>query len=127
MLAGTPYADAAGTIFNPPHWRTQGGASWEHDQLTVSTFANYIGGTTDNRLTPAVEVGSFLSVDFTTQWRSSAKSGPLRGVEVIASMANVFNERPAPTRTTSSSDPSFDTTNYPANGRTISITLRKAW
>lgn len=127
LLAGTPFANAAGTVFNPPHWRTQGGASWEHDQLTISGFANYLGGTLDNRQTPYVDVGSFLSVDFTAQWRSPLPSGPLHGLEMIASLSNAFNRRPAPTRTTSSSDPSFDTTNYPANGRTVSIMLRKAW
>ncbi|WP_287004154.1 TonB-dependent receptor [Sphingobium sp.] len=127
LVAGTPFIDAAGTIFNPPHWRAQGGANWQHSQLTLSGFANYVGGTLDNRLTPFVDVGSFLSVDFTAQWQSSAKSGPFRGIDVIFSISNAFDERPAATRTTSTSDPSFDTTNYPANGRTVSIMLRKAW
>lgn len=127
LLVGTSFVDAAGTIFNPPHWRAQGGANWQRNQLTVSTFANYIGGTVDNRLAPLVDVGSFLSIDFTAQWRSSSEAGPFHGVDVIFSISNAFNERPAPTRTTSTSDPSFDTTNYPANGRTVSIMLRKAW
>jgi len=127
LLVGTPFTDAAGTIFNPPHWRAQGGANWRHNQLTLSGFANYIGGNLDNRLTPFVDVESFLSVDFTAQWRSSEKSGPFQGIDVIFSIGNAFNERPSPTRTTSTSDPSFDTTNYPANGRTVSIMLRKAW
>lgn len=116
LLVGTPFADAAGTIFNPPHWRAQGRANWQHDQLTLSGFANYVGGTLDNRLTPLVDVGSFLSVDFTAQWRSPTRSGPFQGIDVIFSVGNAFNERPASTRTTSTSDPSFDTTNYPANG-----------
>lgn len=127
ILSGTPFTDAAGTIFNPPHWRAEGGANWRHNQLTLSGFANYVGGTLDNRLTPFVDVGSFLSADFTVQWQSSATMGPLRGIDVIFSLSNAFNERPAPTRTTSTSDPSFDTTNYPANGRSVSIMLRKAW
>lgn len=127
LISGTPFAEVAGTIFNPPHWRAQAGASWAHDQMTVSAFGNYTGGTIDNRLAPFIDVRSFLSIDFTAEWRNIATSGPLRGLDIIASLTNAFNEHPGPTRTTSTSDPSFDTTNYPANGRTISITFRKAW
>ncbi|MCW2338181.1 outer membrane receptor protein involved in Fe transport [Sphingobium sp. B2D3A] len=127
LLSGLSYIDLAGTIFNPPHWRSEGGVSWTHGEFTVSSFANYIGGTLDNRLSPFVDVESFLSIDLTAQWRLQSRSGPLRGVEFAFSGSNLFNRRPGYTRTTSTSDPSFDTTNYPANGRTLSFTMRKTW
>lgn len=127
LLEGSATVDLAGTIFNPPHWRAQGGATWNHGGFSLSGFGNYIGGTLDNRLLPHLRVGSFLSFDVAGQWKSSASTGPLRGTSVLVAVSNLFNERPSRTRSRSVSDPSYDSTNYPASGRTINLTIMKAW
>lgn len=127
LLEGAATVDLAGVIFNPPHWRAQGGATWNHDQFSLSGFGNYIGGSLDNRLLPNVRVDAFLSVDLAGQWKSNASTGPLRGTSVLVSISNLFNERPSRTRSQSVSDPSYDSTNYPASGRAINLTIMKAW
>jgi outer membrane receptor protein involved in Fe transport len=66
-------------------------------------------------------------MDLAAQWNSSASSGPFRGAGLLVSVINLFNERPASTRSRNAGDPSYDSTNYPATGRAISFTLTKAW
>lgn len=127
IVAGQAAIQKAGTIFNPPHWRAQAGSTWDHKNITLSAFGSYIGGTLDNRLPPYSRVRSFLAIDMVGQWRSTASSGALKGVEALFSAANLFDQAPSPIRSDSSADPGFDSTNYPATGRTISLTLSKAW
>ncbi|KTE39573.1 hypothetical protein ATE62_09230 [Sphingopyxis sp. HIX] len=127
LLEGAATVGLAGFIFNPPHWRAQGGATWNHGEFSLSGFGTYIGGTLDNRLPPLVRVGSFVSIDLAGQWKSSASAGPLRGASVLVAVGNLFNEHPSRTRSRSVSDPSYDSTNYPASGRTINLTITKAW
>lgn len=127
LVAGQADIQKAGTIFNPPHWRAQAGGTWNHEPFSLSIFGSYIGGTLDNRRIPNVRVGSFFSVDMVTQWHSSAQSGPLEGVDATLSVSNLFDRSPARTRSASSVDPSFDSTNYPATGRAVSLTLSKKW
>jgi iron complex outermembrane receptor protein len=127
LLEGGATAQLAGIIFNPPHWRVQGGLSWDRSELSLSAFGNYIDGTLDNRLQPHVRVGSFLSFDLVGQWKSHASTGPLRGASLLVSVGNLFDERPSRTRSRSITDPSYDSTNYPATGRTINFTITKAW
>jgi len=127
LVAGLPAIQNAGVVFNPPHWRAQGGGTWEHDSLALSAFANYIGGTVDNRAKPFDRVGSFLSIDMIAQLRSQTSSGILRDVALTLSILNVFNERPSRIRSSSSADPSYDSTNYPATGRVVTFTISKSW
>lgn len=127
LIPGQASIQKAGTIFNPPHWRAQAGGTWKHEPFSLSIFGSYIGGTLDNRRAPDVRVGSFFSVDMVAQWHSGAQSGPFQGVDAILSLSNLFDRSPAPIRSTSSVDPGFDSTNYPAMGRTISLTLSKKW
>lgn len=127
LVAGLPTSQNAGVVFKPPHWRANGGGTWERDSFSLSTFANYIGGTLDNRAPPFATVSSFLAIDIVAQLRSRAASGAFKDVQLIFSVLNAFNERPSRIRSSSSADPSFDSTNYPSTGRTISFTVSKSW
>ncbi len=127
LVSGQTAIQKAGTIFNPPHWRAQAGGTWDHEPFSVSIFGSYIGGTLDNRRAPNVRVGSFFSVDMVAQWHSSAQMGPLQDVDATLSLSNIFDRGPSRIRSASSVDPGFDSTNYPATGRAVSLTLSKKW
>lgn len=127
LSPGQPTTQLAGLIFAPPHFRARGGASWQTSVFTLSTFANYIGGTRDKRFATAARVDDFTSFDVTARFRNSAASGMLQNFEAILALTNVLNEKPATIRNSNPADPPYDSTNYPASGRVISLTLRKAW
>ena len=127
LVAGEAPIQKAGTIFNPPHWRAQAGGTWDHEPFSFTVYGSYIGGTWDNRLVTISRVKSFFSLDLVAQWRSSAPSGALKGVEASLAVSNLFDRAPSSIRSASSVDPGFDSTNYPASGRALSLTLSKKW
>jgi len=127
LVPGQASIQKAGTIFNPPHWRAQAGGTWDHEPFSLTVFGSYIGGTVDNRLVSLSRVKSFFSVDLVAQWRSSAPTGALKDVEASLSVSNLFDRAPSSIRSASSVDPGFDSTNYPATGRAVSLTLSKKW
>ncbi len=59
--------------------------------------------------------------------RADTGTGPLRGVDLSVAVLNLLNERPARIRNTNPVDPPYDSTNYPATGRVVSLTLTKSW
>ena len=126
LIAGVPTIQNAGIIFNPPNWRGQGGGSWTRGNATFSAFASYIGGTSDNRLVPTLGVGSFLSLDATAQIKSGAANGLFKDVRFTLGVTNIFNRKPSAIRTSSPTDPAYDSTNYPTTGRVVSLTISKS-
>lgn len=127
LSPGQPVIARAGTIFDPPHWRGRGSISWEHGKFTLTGIGNYIGGTTDDRFEPATRVGSFISFDAIAQLATADESGPFAGIEVTLAILNLFNARPDIIRTSSDAQPPYDATNYPVIGRSVSLTISKAW
>lgn len=127
FLAGQPFAPTSGVIFMPPDWRGRAGAVWAHRTLTLSGFVNYTGGTLDNRELPVVHVGSFTSVDLAARIASPAKSGLLANADLLLSVQNATDVKPAIIRNSTVTDPPYDTANYSVVGRTVSLTLAKKW
>jgi outer membrane receptor protein involved in Fe transport len=127
LLADQATTPDAGVIFRPPHWRGRGGATFEQNNISISGFVQYTGGVLDNRLSPDVRVGSFVSVDLTARISGSESSRIFRGVDLTVSLANLFNEKPDIIRSRSANDPTYDSTNYSGLGRSISLTLAKRW
>lgn len=127
LSSGNPFLQLAGTIFNPPHWRGRLGGTWKQDNVTMSANLNYIGSTRDTRFTPAEHVGSFTSLDLVGIIRSKASTGAFAGLDLTASVLNLFNAKPATIRNPITTDPPYDSTNYPVAGRVISLAVSKAF
>lgn len=124
IAQGLARTQLAGTIFNPPHWRGQGGIIYSRPFFDGSLFVNHIGGNTDTRSSPAVEVASFTSIDATLLFRP-ATTGMLSGAELLLSITNLFDKRPARIANSDPSLPPYDSSNYPVIGRQVAVTLRK--
>jgi len=117
-----PVTNLAGTIFNPPHWRSRFGATWKHgNSLTLSAFYNFIGGVTDVTSAPVAYGAPMKTVDFTTIW------GISKDVDLSASVQNIFNQRPPFWNTPYPFVVNFDSTNYSPIGRFVSIAITKRW
>jgi outer membrane receptor protein involved in Fe transport len=122
-----PSIALAGTIFNPPHWRARAGGLWARGDFSLSAFVNYIGGTLDNRLQPYVRVGSMTSFDLSAQITPSIDRGAFKDIKVLLSCLNLSNAKPAVIRNSNVYDPTYDSTNYSAAGRVVSLTLTRKW
>lgn len=116
-----PVVSLAGAVFNPPHFRARGGAVWTSPKLTVSSFVNYIGGVTDVRVSPPIDVGSMTTLDLATRYKVAM------GIELDLSIQNVFDAQPSAISKTRTDEHPFDSTNYTPFGRFISIGVTKKW
>src|SRR3546814_11458662 len=49
LLPGLPVTDLAGTIFNSPHFRARGGATYGAERFTLASLVNFTGGGNNRR------------------------------------------------------------------------------
>ena len=126
----SPAFALAGTAFNPPHLRARAGATWEVASLTLSCFVNYIGGITDSIVTPSVKGASMTTADVTAVYRVKSALRMLHNVRVSLSVQNLTNANPPHLDWPSFYAPyyaAYDSTNYSALGRVVSVSIGKRW
>ncbi len=122
----SPYFDLAGTVWNPPHWRARGNLGWSSDTFKALLFVNYLGGVTDQRQTPAVEGKEMVTVDLSLGYETGDRPGPFAKMKLGLTVENLFNKAPPYLKPTISA-PQFDSTNYSAIGRYVSLYLSKSF
>lgn len=125
LTAQLPAIPLAGTIFNPPHWRSRVGATWNDEALTISAFANYIGSLTDNRFTTTSSIRGMTTIDLIGRLAIGSQQKP--ALTLTLTVDNLFNRRPAVIRTNGSSDTPYDSTNFSPIGRFIALTISRSW
>lgn len=122
-----PQTVLAGTIFNPPHFRLRGGATFDGPWLTLSTYVNYVGSVEDTRFTPTYHVGGNTTVDLVARIQLIPQTRGRGGLEVSLQANNVLNEKPNVIRVTGPTDTPYDSTNYSPIGRFLAVTLSRSW
>ncbi len=127
LAPAQPIVPLAGTIFNPPHWRSRIGVTWENPIGALSAFANYVGPTHDTRFPTRDRVGSFKTLDLSGSLMIRQSSGPLNNIELRLSALNLLNEKPDVIRNAQPEAPPYDSTNHSPVGRFLSISIRKHW
>ncbi len=127
LVPGETSVQLAGTIFNPPKFRTRGGVSWANDGgAGGGLFVNYIGGVRDNRTGAAYSVEPMTTFDFTARY-SLKRGGGGTGWEAQLALLNAFNKRPSFIKTSSAMYEPYDSTNYSPIGRFVRLTLSTAF
>lgn len=121
-----PIVRLAGTIFNPPHVRGRGALSWSEGELTITAGADYLGAVRDTRSTPSVRIAGMTPIDLSIRVRPRGQ-GWLGGLDLTASVQNLFNAKPSPIATSLFYDTPYDSTNYSPFGRVISLGIAKRW
>jgi len=121
LLSGLPETELAGTIFNAPHFRARGGATFGGARFTLASFVNFTGGVTDRRRTAPVKISSVATLDLSAR----VKIGDF--AEVTVNALNILNAKPEPTAVASPSDTPFDSTNYSAVGRFLGVAISRDW
>lgn len=122
-----PEFDTAGMIFNPPEFRARAGLVWNGEQVMLSAFMNHLGGVTDNRLSTESEVGSFTTVDLNARYATGENSGALSGIDLTLSAQNLLGREPPLVEPIANYVVSYDSTNYSAIGRFVSLSISKRW
>jgi outer membrane receptor protein involved in Fe transport len=117
----------AGTVFSPPHWRGRGTASWRTGALTLTADLNYTGSERDTRGARAVAVGAMTTAGLTARWQVPSTFLWLKGLDLSASVQNLFDAKPPLIVRRSTQDAPFDSTNVSATGRFLSFAVRKTW
>lgn len=122
-----PVAPLAGTLFNPPKFRGRAGVSRARDALGASLFANHVGRLRDTRRPSTARIGATTSFDLSLRYAPQDGSGPLKGSDVVLGVQNMFNKKPPLIWTNYVFDAPYDSTNYSAVGRFVSLSLSKSW
>jgi outer membrane receptor protein involved in Fe transport len=122
---GQAYA-LAGTLFNPPKVSGRVGAVWQRGEFTASLFANYRGGVT-NRV-DEIKSASFTTFDAALRYATGERGDAWSGLEFALSVDNALDRAPPLYRVTSPLYAApYDSTNYSAIGRFLSLSVSKHW
>jgi hypothetical protein len=114
-----------GTIYYPTHWRSRGGLLWSSNGWSVSTNVNYVGSEIDNRTAINRNVASQTTTDLALGYKYPEMQGPLKNVQVLVSVLNLFDAVPPYVKSTISYSAPFDSTNYSTIGRLVSVSISK--
>src|SRR3546814_12254569 len=103
-------------MFRPPHWRANASVEWQRSDITLAGVFTYIGGSTDDRIQPTVNVESFKSFDIIARTSLSQKHWPLKGVSITFSVLNVFKAKPPYILTTTPNCSTYYSQTFPTIG-----------
>jgi outer membrane receptor protein involved in Fe transport len=120
----SPY-DLSGTLFFPARLSGRIGAVWTHGGFSASFFGNYKGGVTDP--SDDNKGASFTTFDAALRYGTGERDGPWSNVTMELSAQNLFDRAPPLFSPLSLADAPYDSTNYSAVGRFLSLSLSKHW
>lgn len=116
----------SGTLFNPPRASSRLGAVWRRGRFTTSLFANYRGGVT-NRV-DGLKSASFTTIDAALRYATDERGDVWSGWEFALSLDNAFDRGPPLYQVASPVYVApYDSTNYSAIGRFMSLSVSKHW
>jgi iron complex outermembrane recepter protein len=124
----SPSVDILNTIGNPLKLRLRATADWNQHHaadsgLGASLAVNFTNGYDDPGSTLLPRIDSLTTVDVQLRYRTRQNAGIWGGMELSLNAVNVFNQSPPFV-----DDPyGYDTANFQALGRVLSLSLRKKW
>lgn len=123
ITALAPETPGAGIIYFPARFKGRLGASWSRDGFTASSAVNHISGVTNNLLATPIKGGSMTTLDLVLDYR--ADFSRIGEVGFNLGITNLFDRHPPYAQPSLSGYPSYDSTNYSALGRIVSVSLTK--
>ena len=122
--SASPY-DVSGRLFNPAKRSARAGAVWDLRDIGLSAFVNYTDGVTD--MASDRKTASFTTFDVTLRYLPVSSARLLSGTEVVIAAQNLLDRSPPSYRALSPDRPPYDSTNYSAIGRFVSLSISKQW
>ncbi len=117
----------AGTIFYPPKFRSRGSVDWSDDRVFLGAYLNYTDGEIDTRTSPHPRVASMTTIDLSARYSFKGDSRLLNGLEISASVTNLFDRSPPYIHNTAVYFVDYDSLNYSPVGRVLNLAITKAW
>lgn len=117
--------DLAGILFYPAKINSRVGAIWNHSGFTASLFGNYRSGVTNRA--DGKKGASFTTFDSTLRYDTGSRNDALSGLAFELSALNLFNRAPPLYTPSSLTNAPYDSTNYSAIGRYLSLSVSKHW
>jgi outer membrane receptor protein involved in Fe transport len=124
LTRAAAFSDASGILFYPAELSARAGAVWTRGGLTAALFGNYKSGVTNPA--DSTEGGSFTTFDLTLRYDTSARDGIFSNMAFEASAQNLFDRNP-PLYAAPTGIAPYDSTNYSAIGRFLSLSISKRW
>ncbi|HEV2621853.1 MAG TPA: TonB-dependent receptor [Frateuria sp.] len=125
-VPAAPEFALSGTLFNPPKVSSRAGAVWTRGGFSASVFANYRSGVT-NRV-DNVKSASFNTFDAAIRYATGRRGDAWSGLEFALALDNAFDRDPPLYRVASPLYVApYDSTNYSAIGRFLSLSASKHW
>ena len=124
---GQPEFALSGMIYYPAKWNGRLGAVWQNGGFSASIFANHTSGVVSARGLMTQQIASFTTFDATLRYETAPGQGALSGVEIDLSAQNLFNRAPPLYTPSSPTYEPYDSTNYSAIGRYVSVSVAKHW
>ena len=126
--AQSPY-DLAGTLAHPARIKSRIGAMWQQGGFTASLFGNYTSGVTNTA--DGRKSASFTTFDATLRYDTGTRKDAWSNLALELSAQNLLNRAPPLYAATSVNYANgyapYDSTNYSAVGRFLSLSLSKHW
>jgi len=122
--AQTPY-NLAGTLFYPAKTSSRFGAVWQQGGFGASLFGNYKSGVTNTA--DGRKGASFTTFDATLHYDTGARDDAWSDVALELSAQNLLDRAPPLYAVTSLMNTPYDSTNYSAVGRFLSLSVSKHW
>jgi len=123
LIAGQSHSDLSGTLFHPARINSRVGAVWRQGSFTASLFGNYKGGVTDTA--DGNKGASFTTFDATLRYDTGARDDAWSNLALELSVQNVLNRAPPLFTPISWTFTPYDSTNYSAVGRYLSLSVSK--
>ncbi len=125
VSSAQPTYALAGTLFYPARLNSRIGAVWQQGGFTASLFGNYKSGATDTAR--GRKGASFTTFDATLRYDTGARNDAWSDLVLELSMQNALDRAPPLYTVTSRTYAPFDSTNYSAIGRYLSLSVSKHW
>ncbi|MFC5582777.1 TonB-dependent receptor plug domain-containing protein [Rhodanobacter terrae] len=125
LSSAQPAYDLAGTLFYPARLNSRIGAVWQQGGFTASLFGNHKSGVTDTAR--GRKGASFTTFDATLRYDTGARKDAWSDLALELSMQNALDRAPPLYAVTSRTYAPFDSTNYSAIGRYLSLSVSEHW
>jgi len=125
LTSTSNFSDSAGILFYPAELVGRVGTVWYKGGFTAALFGNYKSGVKNT--TDGTEGGSFTTFDTTLRYDTGGGDSIFADMGFEFSAQNLLNRDPPLYAATSLSNATYDSTNYSAIGRFVSLSVSKQW
>ena len=123
LIEGLPVIDTAGVVSFPPKFKGRIGANWSRTGFSVGAIVNHLGGVRNTRIEPNPKGDSMTTLDLVFDY--AADPSVFGGLGFNLSVMNAFNKQPPYIAPSQPYYVNYDSTNYSALGRTVSLAITK--